>query len=192
MDGHRNADEGLRAAFRDPGESALDAIERLTGARSHILLQDNGADASPILRVQHEVADDSRYQIVGEIARGGIGVIYKGRDKALGRDVALKVLRPDYADNEEVVQRFIEEAQVGGQLQHPGIVPIYGIGLQPDGRPHIAMKLVKGDTLTALLEQGRAASELVGVFEHIAQTVAVIVGASPQFARGRGRSARYA
>ena len=47
----------------------------------------------------------------------------------------------------EVVQRFVEEAQIGGQLQHPGVVPVYGLGIQSDGRPYFAMKLVKGKTL---------------------------------------------
>ena len=73
------------------------------------------------------------------------------RDKDLKRDIALKVLRPEYADHEDVVQRFVEEAQVGGQLQHPGIVPVYGIGMQEDGRPSFAMKLIKGQTLAELL-----------------------------------------
>ena len=75
-----------------------------------------------------------RYEIVGEIARGGVGVVLKGHDTHLGRDVALKMVREEYADHPEVTQRFVEEAQIGGQLQHPGIVPVYDIGLH-EGRP---------------------------------------------------------
>ena len=101
--------------------------------------------------------DDARYQGLGEIGRGGVGLIFKCRDRDLGRDVALKVLRAEHLELEGVVDRFIEEAQVAGQLQHPGIVAVYGMGLQPDGRPFFAMKLVKGKTLAALLSERRDA-----------------------------------
>ena len=82
---------------------------------------------------------DERYEVVGEVARGGVGVVYRGRDNDLGRDVALKVLREDRLANREIVERFVEEAQIGGQLQHPGIVPVYELGLQGDERPYFAM-----------------------------------------------------
>src|SRR5207237_6002872 len=91
------------------------------------------------------------YRIDGEIARGGMGAILKGRDPDLGRDVALKVLREDLRDNADMVRRFVEEAQIGGQLQHPGVVPIYELGTFADRRPFFAMKLVKGRTLASLL-----------------------------------------
>jgi len=174
---HARVDDGLKAAFGDSGGSVLDAIERLSGTRSQVLLRDGPEDASPVLRrvgpaAEGVVTDDSRYQVLGEIGRGGMGTVYKGRDKDLGRDVALKVLRADLAEEAAVVQRFVEEAQVGGQLQHPGIVPIYGIGLQKGGRPYFAMKLVKGETLASLLEGGKKGSELIGIFERVAQTVA--------------------
>ncbi len=167
---------GLFEAFRAPAdESVLNAIERLHGAGSSILLREAGEDASPVLlrRDQEDAAkDDSRYQILGEIARGGIGVVYRGRDKDLNRDVALKVLRPEFAGREDVIQRFIEEAQVGGQLQHPGIVPVYGLGLQADGRPSFAMKLIKGQTLAELLDSNPKSIDLLSVFEQVAQTMA--------------------
>ena len=88
-----------------------------------------------------------RYQLQGEIARGGMGAVIKGRDADLGRDLAIKVLLESHRGNPEVVRRFIEEAQIGGQLQHPGIVPVYELGTCADRRPYFAMKLVKGRTL---------------------------------------------
>ena len=69
-----------------------------------------------------------RYQLFGEIARGGMGAVLKGRDTDLGRDLAVKVLLESHRDNPELVRRFVEEAQIGGQLQHPGIVPVYELG----------------------------------------------------------------
>jgi tetratricopeptide (TPR) repeat protein/tRNA A-37 threonylcarbamoyl transferase component Bud32 len=116
------------------------------------------------------------YQLMGEIARGGMGVVLKGHDTDLGRDVALKVLHGDLAQRPEVLQRFVEEAQIGGQLQHPGIVPVYELGLMADERPYFTMKLVKGRTLATLLaerESPRSARRrMLEVFESICQTMA--------------------
>src|SRR5262245_30955915 len=98
---------------------------------------------------------EGRYQVLGEIARGGVGVILKGHDVDLGRDVAMKVLREEHLAKPDVLQRFVEEAQIGGQLQHPGIVPVYELGLRADRRPFFTMKLVKGQTLAALLRERR-------------------------------------
>ena len=67
---------------------------------------------------------DRRYQVHGEIARGGMGAILKGRDRDLGRDLAIKVLLEEHKSRPEIIRRFVEEAQIGGQLQHPGIPPL--------------------------------------------------------------------
>lgn len=116
------------------------------------------------------------YQVVGEIARGGVGLIVKARDSDLGRDVALKVLLDEHKKNQDTVRRFIEEAQIGSQMQHPGIVPVHGIGVLPAGVPYFTMKLVKGRTLAALLEGRVEPSEdrqhFLGIFEQICQTLA--------------------
>jgi serine/threonine-protein kinase len=93
-----------------------------------------------------------RYQLQGEIARGGMGAVLRGRDVDLGRDLAIKVLLEKYVNRPEVARRFVEEAQIGGQLQHPGVVPVYGIG-HFGARPFFTMKLVKGKTLAALLSE---------------------------------------
>jgi serine/threonine-protein kinase len=100
-----------------------------------------------------------RYQLSGEIARGGMGAVLRGRDVALGRDLAVKVLLEKHADRPEVARRFIEEAQIGGQLQHPGVVPVYDIGCFGK-RPFFTMKLVKGKTLQALSNFGLTTKEL--------------------------------
>ena len=80
-----------------------------------------------------------------------MGVVLKARDADLGRDLAVKVLLERHRDDEGVIRRFVEEAQIGGQLQHPGIVPVHEVGAMPDRRPFFTMKLVKGRTLSALL-----------------------------------------
>jgi serine/threonine-protein kinase len=117
-----------------------------------------------------------RLQLHGEIARGGMGAILKGRDTDLGRDIALKVLLETHQGKTELVQRFVEEAQINGQLQHPGIVPIYELGQFADQRPYFTMKLVKGRTLAALLATRKELAEdrpkFIGIFHQVCQTLA--------------------
>jgi len=120
--------------------------------------------------------DSGRYQILGEIARGGMGVVLKGRDVDVGRDVAIKVLLDKHCDNPEMIRRFVEEVQIAGQLQHPGIVPVYELGRLPDMRLYIAMKLIRGRTLAALLDgranPGEDQPRYLATFEQMCQTVA--------------------
>ncbi len=149
------------------------------GSVPRVLLRDTDGGPEPPIHLAGgggEPGSGTRYRIDGEIARGGMGSVLKGRDPDLGRDVALKVLREDFRDNDDMVRRFVEEAQIGGQLQHPGIVPIYELGSFGDRRPFFSMKLVKGDTLAKLLterhEPGDGLARFVSIFEAIAQTVA--------------------
>jgi len=167
-------DAALAAAFQAaPAPSVLD---RLGPAASKLSLREPQSDPpSPVLKVASG-RRTGRYQVLGEIARGGVGIVLKGHDGDLGRDVALKQLRPEHSQNPDVIRRFVEEAQIGGQLQHPGVVPVYEIGLREDATPFFAMKLVKGRTLSALLadrkhpEQDR--QRFVGVFAQVCQTMA--------------------
>jgi serine/threonine-protein kinase len=118
----------------------------------------------------------SRLQLLGEIAHGGMGAILKGRDVDIGRDLAVKVLLERHKDKPDLVHRFIEEVQIAGQLQHPGVVPVYELGTFADHRPYFSMKLVKGRTLASLLaERPDRAHDLprfVSIFEAVCQTVA--------------------
>ncbi|TDJ75294.1 MAG: serine/threonine protein kinase, partial [Planctomycetota bacterium] len=121
------------------------------------------------------VADGARYQILEEIGRGGLGLVLRGRDVDLRRDVAVKVLRSQFADRKDLVERFLLEAQLGGQLQHPGIAPVYDLGITRDGRPFFTMKLVQGSTLAELLVEredwaGRTV-HLLGIFSQICKAV---------------------
>jgi serine/threonine protein kinase len=174
-------DRGLALAF-GPGPASRGALATLTdsiGPLPSVLLRDteDGREALLVRPRSPEVPGDAgRYQLFGEIARGGMGAVLKGRDADLGRDLAVKVLLEQHRDNPDYVRRFVEEAQIGGQLQHPGIVPVYELGAFPDRRPFFTMKLVKGRTLAELLgERQEPAAELprlLGIFEHVSQTVA--------------------
>jgi serine/threonine protein kinase/Flp pilus assembly protein TadD len=88
-----------------------------------------------------------RYELIANFARGGLGKIWKAEDTRIRREVAYKELLPNALKNPAMVERFLEEAQITGQLEHPGIVPIYDLGRQDDGTPFYSMKLVRGITL---------------------------------------------
>jgi formylglycine-generating enzyme required for sulfatase activity len=118
-----------------------------------------------------------RYELGEEVARGGMGAVYRATDTAFAREVAIKVLLNKFgADSGAVARRFADEARITGQLQHPAIPPAHDFGTLPDGRPFLAMKLIKGDTLHELLkglpdpsaERGR----FVAVFEQVCQALA--------------------
>ncbi len=177
-------DRGLAAAFRsraaDRGTDPS-VIDRLQARSSVRLGVDLPSPPSPGLHSRGPVDGEAnpsttRYEISAELARGGVGIVYRGRDRDLGRDVAIKVLHPDHADRDDVLERFVEEAQIGGQLQHPGIVPVYELGLQHDQHPFFAMKLVEGETLAVLLRKrtdpDSSRHRLLLVFEQVCQTLA--------------------
>src|SRR6516162_3035793 len=93
------------------------------------------------------------YELLDEIGQGGMGVVYRARDVALDRDVAVKLLSERYPAGSPAAQRFTSEARITGQLQHPGIPAVHQVGTLADGRPFQAMKLIKGSTLAAILKQ---------------------------------------
>ncbi len=112
------------------------------------------------------------YELLDAIGHGGMGVVHRARDRALDREVALKFLRGRYAVDSLTASRFLEEARITGRLQHPGIPPVHQVGTLPDGRPFLAMKLIRGRTLAELLERdGPHPTRWLGVFEAISQAV---------------------
>jgi len=180
-------DAALRAAFGPDSTivgmnrcgGVLDAVRPVAGDSSRVLLRDETDAPAPVVGPGDAGLAggvQGRYQVLGEIARGGMGVVLKGRDPDLGRDVALKVLHPGRATEPASIRRFIEEAQISGQLQHPGILPVYELGIDAELRPYFTMRLVKGRTLAALLEERTDPTVDLGhflaVFEQVCQTVA--------------------
>src|SRR5215470_2731331 len=89
----------------------------------------------------------TRFRIVGPHAKGGLGQVFVALDTELNRDVALKEIQARFADDPRHRARFEFEAEVTGGLEHPGIVPVYGLGRTADGRPFYAMRFIKGNSL---------------------------------------------
>lgn len=95
-----------------------------------------------------------RYLCTEELGRGGMGVVVRARDRSLGRDVAVKLLKDP--DRPGRLRRFLREAQVSGQLSHPNIVPVHDFGIDAAGRVYFTMQLIEGRTLGAHLDDLRA------------------------------------
>ena len=166
------------ASRRD--NSVLRQIEARTGTRPAVDLRDaEPAGQTPMLRPLAPddgiARETGKYLVHGLLGQGGVGAVHKGHDTDLGRDVALKFLLAEHREHPDMLHRFIEEAQIGGQLQHPGIVPVYELGIA-DGRPFFSMKMVKGQTLAQRLAERESPAAnrgtFLGIFEDICQTMA--------------------
>jgi Flp pilus assembly protein TadD/tRNA A-37 threonylcarbamoyl transferase component Bud32 len=116
------------------------------------------------------------YELHEVLDRGGMGVLYRATDHLFRRSLAVKVLAAKYRDNADLKRRFLEEAQLTGQVQHPGVPPVHDLGELPDGRPYLAMKLIKGRSLASLLSERTSLAQdqprLVGIFEQVCRTLA--------------------
>jgi eukaryotic-like serine/threonine-protein kinase len=179
VSGSDSLEGGLRAAFGaapEPEGSVLARLDPQGRLSSRVVVLRDDANAASPMTTGRVAGTEGRYQIIGEVARGGVGVVLKGRDVDLGRDVAMKILRDEHAADAGVVQRFIEEAQIGAQLQHPGIVPVYELGVRADRRPYFTMKLIRGRTLASLLSEREDVAQerrrLLAIFEAVCQTMA--------------------
>jgi serine/threonine-protein kinase len=91
------------------------------------------------------------YQIVREIAAGGMGMVYLAQNRVIGRLAAVKCLLPELSANEEMIARIFNEARAAALIRHPGLVDVYDFGRLPDGRAYIVMEYLEGETLAALL-----------------------------------------
>src|SRR2546430_5934251 len=115
-----------------------------------------------------------RYHVLGEIAHGGMGVVLRVIDLDVQRPLAVKVLLRQY--ERTAADRFLEEARITGQLQHPGVPPVHEIGRLEDGRPFFSMKLIEGRTLSELLRDRPTPQtdlpRFLKIFQQIAQTLA--------------------
>lgn len=102
---------------------------------------------------------EAQYEVEKEVGRGGMGIVYKGRDKRLKRPVAIKLLPPELAFRSEIRSRFLREAEMAAQLSHPHIVPIYSVD-EREGLVYFVMALVEGENLgTRIATRGPMAPE---------------------------------
>jgi serine/threonine-protein kinase len=94
-----------------------------------------------------------RFRVLRPHAEGGLGKVSVARDRELNRGVALKEIKPEYAEDAAARARFLCEAEITGGLEHPGVVPVYGLGRFDDGRPFYAMRFIQGDSLLEAIDR---------------------------------------
>jgi serine/threonine-protein kinase len=104
----------------------------------------------------------TRFRILSRHAKGGLGEVFVARDTELNREVALKEIQDQFADDSVYRARFEFEAEVTGGLEHPGIVPVYGLGHTVDGRPFYAMQFIKGESLKVAIHRFHEADQQPG------------------------------
>ncbi|MGB8169573.1 MAG: protein kinase [Chthoniobacteraceae bacterium] len=145
--------EGVQVQL--PTRVRLDQEVQIGAARLYIRLRDEAAkqlsealwDTDLGLGPVREQLEGRKYKVITTINRGGMGVILQARDLRIRRTVAMKVMKTSSQFSRENVLRFIDEAQLTGQLEHPNIVPVYELGIDEQGETFYSMKFVKGITL---------------------------------------------
>jgi len=153
-----------------------DTVELTLGAEATLLLGANASTvALPVASVERDAParpeaagagrgaglaavapGDSRYVVMGRLGRGGMGEVLAARDRVLRRVVAFKQLLPEAAGRQQVVDRFLAEAQITAQLDHPNVIHIYGLEVTANGDLGYAMKLIQGRELADIIAASRA------------------------------------
>jgi eukaryotic-like serine/threonine-protein kinase len=137
-------------------------------------------------------APGHRFRAIRPLAKGGLGEVFVARDEELRREVALKLIQEQFAGDPDSHDRFLFEAEITGRLEHPGVIPVYGLGVDEKGRPYYAMRLVRGESLKESIarfhrangptpepgERSLALRELLRRFIDVCNTIA--------YAHGRG------
>ena len=165
MKKHGNTEESLAAipAVRSVreilarlGDSDIEGTLSHVGSGSTQHEGEADPDDAAIYSVGMVTSGGQRFRILRPHARGGLGAVYVALDSELNREVALKRILDKHADDLASRQRFLIEAEVTGGLEHPGIVPVYGLGTYSDGRPYYAMRFVRGDNLKEAIDRFHA------------------------------------
>jgi len=114
---------------------------------------DDDPDRTGSYSVGAATSDGQRFRILRPHARGGLGAVFVALDTELHREVALKKILEKHADDAVSRRRFVDEAEITGGLEHPGVVPVYGLGSDAGGRPYYAMRFIKGVSLKEAIER---------------------------------------
>jgi eukaryotic-like serine/threonine-protein kinase len=180
---HRPLLDGLAAAHRDrhggdvekslaavpAGRSTRESLARLADVdiaasighlAGGLTEVDDEHDRTASFAVGTATSDGQRFRVLRPHARGGLGAVFVAHDEELHREVALKQILQQHADDPTSRKRFVLEAEITGGLEHPGIVPVYGLGAYSDGRPFYAMRFIKGDTLKEAIDRFHADESL--------------------------------
>jgi serine/threonine protein kinase/tetratricopeptide (TPR) repeat protein len=153
------AGRSTRERLAQLGDPDLDAsIAQF--ARGSTLAESEDPDRTSSYSVGTATSDGQRFRVLRPHAQGGLGAVFVALDIELHREVALKQILDNHADDPADRQRFLLEAEITGGLEHPGIIPVYGLGTYGDGRPYYAMRFIRGDSLKQAIEHFHADAAL--------------------------------
>ena len=141
--------ESLSQNLRLLGDTDVEQSLQLVGTNA----SENDPDRTATYSVGQSTSTGDRFRILRPHARGGLGEVSIAEDTELMREVALKEIHERYANDADRQARFTYEARITGGLEHPGIVPVYGLGRYVDGRPFYAMRFVRGDSLKDAIQR---------------------------------------
>ena len=152
------ANRSTRAGLAALGEPEIEAtLARVTRNKNgHATEADDDPDRTSTLSVGEATSEGQRFRLLRPHARGGLGEVFVALDAELHREVALKQILDRHADDPVSRQRFVVEAEITGGLEHPGVVPVYGLGTYGGGRPYYAMRFIKGDSLKEAIDHFHA------------------------------------
>jgi tRNA A-37 threonylcarbamoyl transferase component Bud32 len=125
----------------------VDLNATLARVNSNLSETGNYPDSTASYAVGTATSDGHRFHVLRPHAKGGLGTVFVALDEELHREVALKQIQDHHADDPTSRSRFVLEAEITGRLEHPGIVPVYGLGTYANGRPYYAMRFIRGDSL---------------------------------------------
>ena len=148
------ANHSTRARLAALGEPEIEAtLARVTRSQNgHATEADDDPDRTSTLSVGAATGDGQRFRLLRPHARGGLGEVFVALDAELHREVALKQILEKHVDDPVSRRRFVAEAEITGGLEHPGVVPVYGLGTYGDGRPYYAMRFIRGDSHKEAIE----------------------------------------
>ena len=139
------------ALIKEPQIEAT--LARVVNGQATVAENGDDPDRTAGLSLGAATSDGQRFRILRPHARGGLGEVFVALDAELHREVALKQILEKNADDPDSRQRFVAEAEITGGLEHPGVVPVYGLGTYDGGRPYYAMRFIKGESLKQAIEK---------------------------------------
>ena len=172
------ANHATRASLAELGEPEIEAtLARVARSKNGPAteVEDDDPERTGTLSVGSATSAGQRFRILRPHARGGLGAVFVALDGELHRDVTLKQSLEKHADDPVSRRRFVAEAEITNGLEHPGVVPVFGLGTDSFGDPYYAMRLIKGDSL----------EEAIEAFHRRANTSSP----SPLLGKGRGEGA---
>ncbi|MEX0711147.1 MAG: protein kinase [Pirellulales bacterium] len=138
---------------RVPDPDLQESLRRVPGEQPATDAAGDTLTVGGMAVVGNATSAGKRFRIVRPHAKGGLGQVWVAIDQELHREVALKEIQSEFADDPNSRSRFVVEAEITGGLEHPGVVPVYGLGQDAQGRPFYAMRFIKGDSLKSAIER---------------------------------------